>query len=264
MNNKIVFTKINDIKEATKIRDMGVNVINDNINTKNKYKIIYSKGEILQQRSSHIKIINITNEYELDCYKDYMDNDEYLYLIDCGNLYENLYLHTKKIKRNKSIIKCNNITPHIAYMIFSIGCSGILCDSNDIFKNGGGKFINKINLAYKKAKNDRFYFKFFNTKKPFTQIRNINIDRIFKDLKADSIALDVSNPHLKTFIYVLKNQNIIKIGIVNNKNQFKIARNLQENALLDVLELHYNENLEYANFAFYSQLDSNFDMKIVD
>ena len=63
---------------------------------------------------------------------------------------------------------------------------------------------------------------------------------------------------------MLKNKDIVKIGIVNNRNQFKIARNLQDNAMLDVLEVESSDNLEYANFAFYSKLDSKFNMQIVD
>lgn len=267
MQNKIIFSQTQDIENAKKLLDMGINIIGETINTKNKCKIFHHKDEKFSDEINsyiHNKILKITNENDLEIYKNHAIMEDSILLIDCDDLYDSLYLHTKIPKNHQSIIRCDHITPHKAYMIFSIGSSGILCNSNEIFQNGDGKFIHKLNLTHKKAKNDRFYFKFFNTKKPFTQLRNIKIDRIFDEFQSDSIAINIDNPHLNTFLYVLKNKDIVKIGIVNNRNQFKIARNLQDNAMLDVLEVESSDNLEYANFAFYSKLDSKFNMQIVD
>ena len=231
--NKIIFSKTNDTKQAQKLRDIGVYLIDD----------------------FDTRIIKNQNDLE-SCVRD-----DFL-LFDCENLYNCFYLFSRIPKRIKSIIHLHKITPHIAYMAFSVGFSGILCDIDEIYKNGAGRFIYKLKLAYKKSKNDRFYSKFFSTKKPFTQLRNININRILEDLSADSIALDLSDSSFRTFLYILKNKHIIKIGIINNKNQFKLARNLQDSGELDVLELESSDGLDYANFAFYTRFDLNFDMQI--
>lgn len=264
MENKIIFSKTNNTNEAKKLLDMGINIISDEINTKNNYKIFYHQNFEFFDRYKGSKILKIKDENDLESYLKYAKLDDCIFLIDCKNLYDCFYLFTKIPTNIKSIIYHNSLTPHIAYMAFSVGISGILCDIDNIYKNGGGKFIHKIHLSYKKSKNDRFYSKFFNAKKPFTQLRNIKIDRIFKDLNADSIALDLNDTSFKTFLYVSKNKNIIKIGIVNNKKQFKLARNLQDNAMLDVLELESSDGLDYANFAFYDRFDSNFNMQILD
>lgn len=263
MGNKIIFSETNDISKAKKLLDMGINIISDKVNTKNSYKIFYHKDSRFYDFDEYkgTKILKIKDENDLGFYTKL---DDCIFLIDCKNLYDGFYLHAKIPKNIKTIIYCNHFTLHIAYMAFSVGFDGILCDANNIYKNGGGKFIHKLNIAYKKAKSDRFYSKFFNTKKPFTQLRNIKIDKIFKDFSADSIALDLSDSSFKTFLYILKDKNIIKIGIINDKKQFKFARNLQDNAILDVLEVESSDGLDYANFAFYDRFDSNFNMQIID
>ncbi len=180
---------------------------------------------------------------------------------DIANLTFNIINDDTTIMLDSNIDSINN-----AFVAFSRFHSILLGDFIS-HHTKRGKLLYKMRIIANK--HSRFYQSLFNKKEIKILTGKLMIDDIcnLSNIDALGFVLDStdeinSKKHLLRFLSKFQ-PNLLKIGIINDKKIFNIARNFTDCGMLDAININYNQNdiqhLHNASFAFYSNdLDDKF------